>query len=378
MKIAYLHVLPLEYYPPARNILILMSRRSAWQVRAWTSRNRRDLPAWNRGDMEISRPWNAGLRSLLPFRIAGYIAWHFRAAVQIAAWKPDALIAVEPHSALAAWLYYRIFRGKAALFIHHHEYYSPEDFSAPGMRVLQRTRVLERRDLFPRAGWISQTNPERMRLLRAGNPVISEKVARILPNFPPAQWVRKALAIPQSPASERLRLVYLGSASLEDTFIEEVARWVEARPDRLSLHVVGNNVSNDVWKRLHSMDAPNITTDEEGCDYEALPELLTQFDVGLILYKGNTLNFVHNVPNKAIEYLACGLEVWYPREMEGMRAFHDQFPGEPLREMDFRGLTDIPSQAGGGERSGDFPFTCEAATKELFRELARLAVAAER
>lgn len=374
MKIAYLHVLPLEYYPPARTVLTLMSRRAAWKVRAWTSANKRGLDPWNPGEVEVSRSWIAGPQSLLPIRMSGYVAWHVQAAAQIAAWRPDVLIVVEPHSALAAWVYYKVFRGNATLFIHHHEYYAPEDFSAPGMRQLKRTLTLDRRDLFPRAVWVSQTNLERMRLLRSWNPGITDQTARILPNFPPAQWVRNAFALPSPAASDTLRLVYLGSASLEDTFIDEVARWVAARPNRVSLHVVGDNVSTAVWSLLDSLDADNITTDEHGYEYDALPELLTQFDVGLILYKGNTANFVHNVPNKAIEYLACGLEVWYPPEMEGMRTFREEFPDERVREVNFRDLpAHVPRVVRARARTTEFPFTAEAATRSLFRELARLA-----
>jgi hypothetical protein len=116
---------------------------------------------------------------------------------------------------------------------------------------------------------------------------------------------------------------------------------VAARPDQVSLHLCGHNVRPDVWEWIESLKAPHISTQPAGCDYDALPDLLTQFDVALVLYKGNTLNFVHNVPNKAIEALACGLEVWYPPEMEGMIRFHGNFPGLPLRVVDFRRMEDF-------------------------------------
>jgi hypothetical protein len=373
MRIAYLHALPLEYYPPARNTLTLMCRRPGWQVRAWSSRNRRGLRTWDQSGVEVTRPTDADPRSILPLRVAGYLAWHVRAAAGIAAWRPDALISVEPHSALAAWMYYNIFRGKAALFIHHHEYYAPEDFLRPGMRLLRSTCRLERGDLFARAAWVSQTNEERMRLLRAWNPNIRGDAARILPNYPPEEWIGKAAALHSRPASGRIRLIYLGSVSFEDTFIREAATWVARHADRASLHVAGNNIKQEVWNWLHALGSPNITFDSSGCDYSELPDLLTQFDVGLVLYKGNTLNFVHNIPNKTIEYLACGLDVWYPREVEGMRRFHESFPEERLVEVDFRDpAASIPIVAPSAGKQRDFPYTCEAAMAPLFAELERL------
>jgi len=128
-----------------------------------------------------------------------------------------------------------------------------------------------------------------------------------------------------------------------------------------------------VWDWLHGLGSPNITFDSSGCDYSELPHLLTQFDVGLVLYRGNTLNFVHNIPNKTIEYLACGLDVWYPPEMHGMRRFHESFPEERLVPVDFRDPpASMPIVAPPTGKRRDFPYTCEAAVAPLFAELEKL------
>ncbi len=372
MKIAYLHVLPLEYYPPATNALSILSRHPGWRVRAWSSANARNLTQWRDDAVRVSRPFHPHSASRLPFRAGGYMAWHLRTAAEIAAWKPDALISVEPHSALAAWLYYRVMQGRAALFIHHHEYYAREDFSRGGMRLLRRTMPLERDYLFPRAEWVSQTNEVRLRLLREWNHGIREEAARILPNYPTEEWALRAKALPRPDRGQQLRLVYAGSASFDDTFIREAAEWVAGHPGTMSLHVAGNNVSRDVWDWLESLKLPNITTDRAGFDYDALPGLLRHFDVGLIIYKGNTLNFVHNVPNKAIEYLACGLNVWYPIQMEGMRLFRRRFPAEALTEVDFQKLPLLPPTPTVAGIHDPFPFTAEAALAPLMAELERI------
>lgn len=370
MRIGYVHVLPLEYYPPARNALVHLASIDQWLLRAWTSANRRNLPQWTESAVTLRRPAHPDARTALPLRMLGYGGWHLRTAAELAGWRPDAIIAVEPHSALAVWLYYRLFAGSASLFIHHHEYYAPEDFDAPGMRVLRATRRLEQRDLFPRALWVSQTNDERLRLLLSWNPAIRKSAAMVLPNYPPREWIAKAQGVPRSAPSSRLRLIYLGSASFRDTFIREVATWAAERTSSVSLHVCGDNVDPRVWTWLASLGASNITSNTGGISYDDLPELLTQFDVGLVLYKGNTLNFVHNVPNKAIEYLACGLDVWYPREMVAMRGFHSRFADLPLREIDFRAMPDselLPSRT--RHSSEEFPFTCEAAMTPLVAAL---------
>jgi hypothetical protein len=299
----------------------------------------------------------------------GYTSWHARVAAELAIWRPHAIISVEPHSTLATWTYYNVFRGNACLYIHHHEYYAPEDFSKSGMRLLRATRGLEQHDLMERATWVSQTNDERLRLLREWNPKITDATARVLPNYPPQAWTLRA-SRPQHNSGDTLRIVYVGSASLTDTYILEIGRWAAKHPAKVRLHVTGDNIADEVWKSLQSIGAKNITLEPMGCEYNSLPHLLTQFDVGLVLYKGNTLNFVHNVPNKAIEYLAAGLEVWYPREMKGMRTFHATHPEFPLREVDFSTLAEIsPQPVHPPGNTTVFPLTAESALAPLIAHL---------
>ncbi|MEO0016794.1 MAG: hypothetical protein RLZZ522_77, partial [Verrucomicrobiota bacterium] len=159
--------------------------------------------------------------------------------------------------------------------------------------------------------------------------------------------------------------------SFEDTFIREVAEWVAARPGEVSLHVCGHNVRSDVWQWLGTLAASNISCQPGGCAYAELPELLVRFDVALVLYKGNTLNFIHNVPNKAVEALACGLEVWYPPEMAGMRDFHEDFPELLLREMDFRGMVGgVPIGLAREALDPDI-FTAERAMEPLLQHISQ-------
>ncbi len=372
MRIAYVHVLPLEYYPPAINTLELLAREAGWEVRAWSSRNLRDSSEWSSPRVHVERPALNAPGALLPFRITGYLNWHFPTARDIARWKPHVVMSVEPHSALATWMYYRMFSGGARLFIHHHEYYAAADFSSEGMRLLRATRKLERNDLWRRAEWISQTNVHRLRLLRESTPAISEHVGHVYPNYPPLEWGNRAKRARRPRDDSRIRFLYLGSASLEDAFIAEAAEWIASRPDETSLHVVGNNIASDVWAKLRSLGASNITLDDNGWNYDAIPEHLADFDIGLILYRGNTQNFIYNVPNKAIEYLAGELEVWYPREMRGLADFHASHPDLRMREMNFSGLpTQLPALSPKLREEAEFPFTAEAATAPLIAAIAK-------
>jgi hypothetical protein len=328
-KIAYLHNLPLEYYPPATNFLDMLSRSRQAMVKAFTTHNRKGREPYTNGSIDVQRrrPPNP---SAVPFlRMLQALWWHVRTSWALLRFRPDAVIYVEPHSAIAAWIYFRLFGGSARLFIHHHEYYEQRDYGRPGMRIPRLG--------FARASWISQTNADRLRLAVQDNPAVSPEAWHTLANYPPAEWARWDEKPEPVSRHARLRLIYIGSASFEDTYIREAVEWAAAHSDAVELHVCGYNVADSIWEWLETARFPNVSFDKDGYSYDDLPAVLAGFDVGLVLYKGNTTNFIYNVPNKAFEYLVCGLEVWYPVEMKGMRNFARGNPA-PLRELDFAGL----------------------------------------
>jgi hypothetical protein len=370
MKIAYVHILPIEYYPPATNLLRLLGERKQWEVRAWTSPNSRGMKEWAGGSVRVLRHDYAQSGKHALRRFATYLRWHFATARELARWKPDVIISIEPHSAIAVWLYLKVFAGSARLFIHHHEYYAPADFLAPGMRLTRLASRLEKKYLFQRAEWISQTNGARLGLV-AGAEKLDPRVIRVLPNFPPREWVDRAVGTNSNRTGPR-KLIYLGSASLEDTFIAEAAGWVADHTDEVSFTVAGNNIAADVWSTLAAMNAPNISVNKQGWDYETLPEMLKQFDVGLILYKGNTRNFVYNIPNKVFEYLAAGLEVWYPPQMRSMQEMHSGMPELPMTEVDFENIPDtIPDNRRVVPVDVIARFTAESALRPLIEQIER-------
>jgi hypothetical protein len=296
------------------------------------------------------------------------LKWHLATARELAAFKPDVLISIEPHSAIAVWLYFGLFGGDARLFIHHHEFYAREDFESKGMRLVSFGYRLEKSNLFARAEWISETNLDRLKLL-AVDAKIDPRKGHVLPNYPPRRWVERAFGGTVN-GSDRFRIVYLGSASLEDTFIEDFALWVAAHSDVVSMDVVGNNISDDAWLALEKIGAPNISLNKQGISYDELPETLRNYDVGVILYKGRTKNFVYNVPNKAIEYLAAGLDVWYPTQMRSMKTFAEENPDLPLVEMDFADpLKTVPEKKANLDWSKLQSFSAESALEPLIEQI---------
>jgi hypothetical protein len=365
MKLAYVHLLPLELYPPATTTIELLSQRA--EVRVYSTSNARKLACYESAQVQLIRyPLSQSPSRLV--RLLFTLSWHLRTAFAIWRWRPDAVFYVEPHSALAAFVYLFVLRGRAKLLIHHHEYYAPEDYARPAMGMPRLGSWLEHRWLYALACWISQTNQDRLRFVRSQNPGIGSAKWRVLPNYPRRGWSDDCPMATAPRSADSIRLVYVGSASFRDTFVREIVEWAQLRPQSVQLDLYGHNIADDVAAWIESLGATNVRCQANGVEHGQLPAILSRYDVGLVLYKGNTVNFVYNLPNKLFEYLLCGLEVWYPIEMLGIRP--DQFGEEmPLRQVDFRRCAasidlDLPiRRAPGGCRE---VFTAEAALAPLF------------
>ncbi len=334
MKIAYVHNLPLEYYPPATNLLNCLAGQAEVSVRAYSTENLKQRAEFRSPGIKIIRGRLPGRDAPAILRLFASLWWHVRTAIAVWRFRPDVIFYVEPHSAITVWLLVVVLRRRCRLFIHHHEYYAKQDCKRPGMRLPAIGYWLERRCLFGKAEWVSQTNPDRLSLLSSQCPAVAASVWQVLPNYPPQTWLQHVGAEQAVHPASRQRLIYVGSASFEDTYIREIVLWAAANKEWVNLHICGYNVAQDVWTWLADKQFPNVSCAPDGCAYADLPGLLSEFDVGLVLYKGNTSNFVFNIPNKVFEYLVCGLEVWFPREMKSTVNLLDQTRGR-LRQLDF-------------------------------------------
>lgn len=323
VQLVLLHQLSLERYPPAVNLLRTLHRQPGLATAVVTSTATDapavalppDQPVWRlRFAVRADMLWRRWYLALL---------WHLRAALICWRLQPAVVISVEPHSALAAWIWLVLLRGRSRLLIHHHEYYSPADYLRPGNRLTRLNRWFENR-LLRRAVWVSQTNADRLRLFQADHPELTAAQCRVLPNYPPRAWLQSLPAKTQWPRSATgpLRLVYVGSVSLHDTWIGPLVEWLNSPANTgCTLDVFCYNLDPATRSFLQSHSGTAVRFHAAGVAYDSLPQLLPQFDVGLILYRCNTVNFVWNASNKLFEYLLCGLDVWYPPCMLGVQPY---------------------------------------------------------
>ncbi len=269
------------------------------------------------------------------------VRWHYRVAKALHQFRPDVILSVETHSALAVWLYRVVFRGRAVLVIQHYEYAAPEDYYRKGNRLLWLNRFFER-CLFPTAHRVTQTNPDRLRLFHADNPQLRSAQLAVWPNYPPASWRSdQHRPWPITPAGP-LRLVFVGAVSLRDTWIGQVAKWIaESGQNTCTLDVYASRCDQETADYLEALACERLRFHKGGVPYSSLPQVLRNFDVGLILYRGNTLNFVWNETNKLFEYLICGLDVWYPPCMKSIARLQNNTTLPRILGTDFENLSEI-------------------------------------
>lgn len=325
MKVAIVHILPLEFYPPVTNLLNILALRTDLEVMAISSRNHKQRENYKHPGIQVHRITYPAYTKRAFRKMVALAEIILCPLVWLIRFQPDVLLYYEPHSAYPVYLYKKYVRPSVRLFIHYHEYYTPDEFRVPNMKMVEFFHRKEERFLYQQAEWISQTNPFRLDFFSKDYPFIPKSKLHLLPNYPPESWKESRL---QSFAGGRVKLLYLGALSFENTYIREMVDFVKRNSDKLSIDIYSYKLSDDVAAYLSHLHSENIHFYEQGVEYEKIPEIAGKYDVGLILYKPHNPNYQYNAPNKLFEYLVCGLDVWFPKEMIGTYPYitEDTYP----------------------------------------------------
>lgn len=319
-KVAIIHYLPLEFYPPVTNLLELLDENSGIKYIVCSTYDNKGRDSFqNNKYNKIYRSPSVGLRDISIKKLIKILYFSISTCFRLLFFKPDKILYYESYSALPAFLFYLFPYRKAELFIHFHEFFSRNWYLKNPSKYIKYVHRLERNKLFKKAIWISQTNDSRVSLFLKDNPVLKRQKMYVLPNYPRKNWnkVKKY----QKEKRDYLRIVYVGSLSIESTYIKEFCDWVIAQKGKVIYDIYSYNLHNDTLKYLNELGCNYINFYDKGIDYKKLPELFCKYDVGVILYKANSENFKYNAPNKLFEYLVCGLQVWYPDKMIGINPY---------------------------------------------------------
>jgi hypothetical protein len=158
-----------------------------------------------------------------------------------------------------------------------------------------------------------------------------------MPNYPPKWWygyVKKGNQV-----SFPIKLIYVGSfASFETIYIKELINWLSKYQNELILDIYSFTVPDEIKKYCSNLSNVHFNNP---IDYNVIPSIIHQYDIGLILYKAVIDNVKYCASNKLFEYLACGLDVWYPDVMIGTNPYikTDTYP--KVLPLDFENFDKI-------------------------------------
>ncbi|WP_157962224.1 glycosyltransferase family protein [Winogradskyella aurantiaca] len=203
------------------------------------------------------------------------------------------------------------------------------------MKVVKLYHKYEKSHLFKAADWISQTNNKRLELFHEDHPNIESSNLKVLANYPPKSWAvnpdkRIRHTFP-------LKFVYVGSLSLQDTYIKEFCDWVNSQEGNALLDIYAYNLHEDTVQYLSNLNSSYITFFRDGIEYDNIPAILLGYDIGLILYKAKTDNYKFNASNKLFEYLALNLCVMYSDKMLGVKPYDSGL----VQSFNFSDLPDL-------------------------------------
>jgi len=364
-RIAVFHFSPLELYPPVMNFLdCLQEKLSEYDtVRVYTTRPPANM------ELYIPKGKQVFIKRLAYFtvtlsaasRIVQYLRYYLISLLQCLRFRPSKVFYYETLSSFTPNLLKSLRGNQVELFIHYHEYMTREEYSR---MLLNNIFHRFERKIYKRAKWISHNNEFRMQLFLKdlGGPALTN--TRIYPNYPPSSWATP----PKDKITNPLKLICVGAmGSLEKLYIRETFEWVRSKEGAILLDIYSFKVAEEI-KSFNEQLGSKYICFKGSVDYKNLPQLLRQYDIGLILYKGLFANTIYSASNKLFEYLVCGLGVWYPGELIGSHEYNSPDYWPKVLPLDFTrlgqyNLDELVERKAGYRRQVNY--SCKEASSEL-------------
>lgn len=324
-----IHYLPISYYPPTMNLVDMIENTVDIQIVSTRPDKGKLIYAPKR--VKLYTPVVCKDVDSSIVRLLKYFWFSLFSLIKLLYKKPNTVMYYESISAFPVYIYKRYINKNANVYIHYHEYSTEDEYNAPGRKLFAMNHRIERKWLYTHSHWISHTNNKRIELFLEDCPMVDRKCVHVLPNYPPKSWRCKS----KRHDGDVCKCVYVGSLSMNDTFVMEFCEWVERQKGRVTFDMFSFNFHKGTMDAVNALNCPYIHFHKEGIAYKEIPNLLDGYDVGILLYKANSINFQWNETNKFYEYLICGLDVWYPKEMLLLHELDKSQFGPQVKEMDF-------------------------------------------
>jgi hypothetical protein len=333
------HFQPIEKYPPILNYLNFLAENNNFKnVYVITTKSTLKIPLYKNQKTNVIRfPAINGNKIA---RLIRYLYFYLGSLFILLVKNPKKVLYYETLSSFSPIIYFYISLKTIHLYIHYHEYETPEEIKS-GMAMSRIFHNLFEIKIYKNAKWLSHTNEQRMNLFLKDNPFINKSITRIMPNYPPRSWanfdIKRNIEMP-------VRFVYVGSfASFDTLYIREFINWIKKKNGNALLDIYSFYIPPEISNFINNQKCKFISL-KGSVSYYQLPMILNQYDIGVILYKGTTLNFIFNAPNKLFEYLLCGLDVWVSNKMEGCRPYGVSGIYPKVTMIDFENIDTVKLQ----------------------------------
>ncbi|MDQ2719756.1 MAG: hypothetical protein M3Z26_08365 [Bacteroidota bacterium] len=312
-KIFIIHFHPLELYPPVMNMIDYLGKEKGIELIVVSNRKLSNnlLAAYiPPAGVKIYRPTSQ--KSLILLRYVNYMLFYIGSLFSLIIHRPEIVLYFETLSSWPALMYKKMKGKRIRLMVHYHEYTEPKLYEE-GMFLSKWMYGFENK-MYHHFSWISHTNPVRMQMFKKDNSLekMPENIFHIIPNYPSKSWLHSVKKNGLKPGKKRL--VFVGSLGYENMYLQEVIDWLGKHTDDFSLDVYSYNIDDKAKEVLEINNFKNIRYCG-GRDYQSLPTVLSNYDIGIVIYKPFSQNTIHAVSNKVFEYLACGLDVWFSIDM---------------------------------------------------------------
>jgi hypothetical protein len=384
-KLAIIHYMPLEYYPPVTNLLDTIATGHSQKFKSINvfscgnvkGRKKYQIPQNKTKSTPKPTISITIKRSLFPketdnglIRLYKYIHFNLLTLLGLLIQRPTSLLYFESYSAWPAYIYSRFFNRNCRIFIHNHEY-ADKGWYNTTMHQVRYFHLLEKKWLYPRAVWNSQTNSDRLKFFHNDHPALKPKTLKVLPNYPPRSW-GKNITIARTSAEHPLKVIYVGSLSFQNTYLKEFCDWVIKQNGQVQFDVYAYNLYNNVKEYLNQLQSPYINYFDKGIEYQNIPVVMSKYEVGIVFYKAYSENVINCVSNKFYEYLACGLDVWFSTIM---KSTHQHITSDTIPKVipvDFEKLDQFDWKAAIDKKDLTYQpsvYFCEEVYEELISEL---------
>jgi len=330
MKLAIIHFNPPEKYPPLMNLLNFIAEKNEISTEVFTTHQNTGSNKYTNNSILIHYYGRNSFNFIK--RYCTYLIFNLKTLIRLIAIRPDSVLVYETLSVLPAYYYLKFFKNKK-LMIHYHEYISPAEI-ALGSKYYKFLHHLEKK-MFQNALWISHTNQQRLDLFQKDNNSVSFNNLNVLPNYPPLSFYDVVLHNITKP----VKFVYCGVLSTENMFLKEFSDYIISQKGDATCDFYVLNCSDQIRAYFASKD--DYLRLKEEIFYFDLPEVLSKYDIGIVLHKGTLLNYKYNLPNKVLEYLASGLEVWCSGQLLTTVQFKDEHKIDKLNIVDFDNLPEL-------------------------------------